>query len=130
MAFQLFLVDNKVESQVRVQDEIRAKRIIVVNDKGQKFVEIGTYEEGGAVSVFNKAGTIVYIFTDKIGGGISVVNKAGHIITAMGYGAGEKGFVSIGNNIGKPVVSMLDTEEGHGGIVFADRNGKSLGSLP
>ena len=34
LIFYMFLVDGNVESQVAIQEEIRARSIIIVNDEG------------------------------------------------------------------------------------------------
>lgn len=33
--FYVFLVDGNVESKVAIQEEIRARRIVIVNDEGR-----------------------------------------------------------------------------------------------
>ena len=42
LVFYVFLVDGNVESQVAIQEEIRAKRIVIVNDAGQEVIKLLT----------------------------------------------------------------------------------------
>ena len=133
MAFHLFLVDSKVESQVRVQEEIRAKRIVIMNDEGQPVVILWAYEEGGGVvSIYNRdgAGGINMGAYKEDGGRIDIYNKAGTPVVGIGTTVGERGFIGISNDIGNTVVGMTHTDEGHGGIYVFDRDRKPLDSLP
>jgi len=65
--FYVFLVDDTVESKVAIQEEIRAKSIVIVNDAGQEVVKLGSNDEGnglvlihnGVVRIFNKEGGLV-----------------------------------------------------------------------
>ena len=60
MAFHLFLVDSKVESQGSVQEVIRAKHIEIVNDEGQPVVRLwDSGYLGGAVGVYDRNGTLI-----------------------------------------------------------------------
>ena len=58
--FYVFLVDGNVESQVAIQEEIRARRISIVNDEGREVVKLLTNDEdNGVVQIYNKDGTLV-----------------------------------------------------------------------
>lgn len=60
LVFYVFLADNNVESQVAIQEEIRARRIAIVNDVGQEVVKLLTNDEdNGVVQIYNKDGTLV-----------------------------------------------------------------------
>lgn len=53
----MFLVDNNAESQVAIQEEIRARRIVIVNNDGQEVVYLSVGEDGrGGVAIKNKDG--------------------------------------------------------------------------
>jgi len=87
--FYVFLVDGKVESQEAIQEEIRARRIVIVNDAGQEVVYLWADEDGGVISILNKAGTTVAgIFTkeDDVsdGGHMCVFNKYGNPVVGVG----------------------------------------------
>jgi len=113
MAFHLFLVDEKVESQGSVQEVIRAKRIGIVNAMGQPVVSlwdsgflggaVGVYDRdgtliakmsssdytltrGGAVTVYNQDGTRVadMLASEKGGGQVNSYNKTGDLIVGIG----------------------------------------------
>jgi len=54
LVFYVFLVDNKVESKVAIQEEIKARRIAIVNDAGQEVVKLLTNDEdNGVVQIYN-----------------------------------------------------------------------------
>ena len=60
LVFYVFLVDGNVESRVAIQEEIRARRIVIVNDAGQEVVELSTnVEDNGLVVIYNKSGNAV-----------------------------------------------------------------------
>ncbi len=108
MAFHLFLVDSKVESQVKVQDVIRAKRIEIVNSKGQPVVSLwdsGFF--GGAIGVYDRDGTLIVEIASpdrtfpKVpkGGAVTVYNQDGTRVASMGTYS-EGGGVSVYNQDG------------------------------
>jgi hypothetical protein len=49
LIFYVFLVDGNVESQVAIQEEIRARSIIIVNDEGQEVIKLLTNDENNGV---------------------------------------------------------------------------------
>lgn len=59
--FYVFLVDGNVESQVAIQEEIRARRIVIVNDKGQGtiFIKSDEFYGGGQIQIYNKYHQVV-----------------------------------------------------------------------
>ena len=67
LVFYVFLVDENVESKVAIQEEIKARRIAIVNDAGREVVKLGSNDEGnglvlihnGVVRIFNKEGGLV-----------------------------------------------------------------------
>ena len=66
LIFYVFLIDNKVESQVAIQEEIRARRIVIVNDEGQPVVVLWADKNGGKISILNKVGTSLVSMGVKI----------------------------------------------------------------
>ena len=46
LVFYVFLVDNNAESQVAIQEEIRARSIVIVNDVGQEVVLLSASANG------------------------------------------------------------------------------------
>ena len=56
LVFYVFLIDNNAESQVAIQEEIRARSVVIVNDAGQEVVKLGANKNGGVIRVYNKAG--------------------------------------------------------------------------
>ncbi|MBA7581532.1 hypothetical protein ES708_23438 [subsurface metagenome] len=56
LVFYVFLVDGNVESQVVIQEEIRARSVVIVNDAGQELIKLNTNKNGGVIRVYNKAG--------------------------------------------------------------------------
>ena len=56
LVFHVFLVDGNVESQVAIQEEIRAKSIRIVDDEGQTtiFLKSNEFNRGGEMQIYNK----------------------------------------------------------------------------
>lgn len=87
LVFYVFLVDNNVESQVAIQEEIKARSIVIVNNEGQE---------------------VVSLFADKNGiGGVVIKNKDGNPAVIVGIVA-DSGQINIYNKEGEGVASMHD----------------------
>jgi len=56
LVFYVFLIDNKVESQVAIQEEIRARRITIVNDAGQLVIRLFSLLNNGEIIIYDKDG--------------------------------------------------------------------------
>ena len=80
LVFYVFLVDENVESKVAIQEEIRARCIVIVNDAGQEVVKLLTNDEdNGVVQIYNKDGTLVAeMRVSKNDGGEIVVGNKNH----------------------------------------------------
>jgi len=87
LVFYVFLVDGNVESKVAIQEEIRARHIVIVNDTGREVVKLGSNDEGnglvlihnGVVQIFNKGGSLVVeMRVNKNDGGEIVVGNKNH----------------------------------------------------
>ena len=154
LVFYVFLVDGNVESQVAIQEEIRARRIVIVNDAGQEVVELSpNVENNGLVVIYNKSGdAVANIIADEGGGIVNVINKDGKISTMMGVndegggimsvynkdgktdaviGASEYGgIMTVVNKEGNAVAGMIVSENGNGEIGVWNKSGKRIGSLP
>ncbi len=111
LVFYVFLVDGNVESQVVIQEEIRARSIVIVNDEGQE---------------------VLILSADKRTGGsgrIDICNKGGDsVVTAMGT-AKDDGGIMIYNKAGAPVVIMRVSKD-DGIIHICNRDSKVIGNLP
>ena len=84
--FYVFLVDGNVESQEAIQEEIRARRIVIVNDAGQEVVKLLTNDEdNGVVQIYNKNGTLVAEMrvSKNDNGEILVGNKNNKVIGSL-----------------------------------------------
>ena len=84
--FYVFLVDGNVESQEAIQEEIRARRIVIVNDAGQEVVKLLTNnEDNGVVQIYNKNGTLVAEMrvSKNDNGEILVGNKNNKVIGSL-----------------------------------------------
>jgi len=80
----VFLVDGNVESQVAIQEDVRARSISIVNDAGQVVVNLYANEDGGVIFISNKAGTpIAGMAAYENDGMISVYNKQGDLIGSL-----------------------------------------------
>lgn len=83
LVFYVFLVDGKVESKVVLHEEIRAKRIAIVNNEKREVIRLFTNDEDtGVVQMFNKEGRLVVEMrvSKEDSGEILVVNKDHKVI--------------------------------------------------
>jgi len=86
LVFYVFLVDNKVESKEAIQEEIRARRIVIVNDAGREVVKLLTNDEdNGVVQIYNKDGTLVVEMrvSKNDNGEILVGNKNNKVVGSL-----------------------------------------------
>jgi hypothetical protein len=85
LVFCVFLVDNNVGSQVAIQEEIRARGIMIVNTAGQKVAEMYADKSGnGTIVIYSKDGIpVVAMGAGKNGGTIFVTNKDGALVGSM-----------------------------------------------
>ena len=86
LVFYVFLVDGNVESKVAIQEEIRARRIAIVNDVGREVVRLKTNDEdNGVVQIFNKDGSLVAEMrvSKNDSGEILVANKNHKVIGSL-----------------------------------------------
>ena len=89
----MFLVDNKVESRVAIQEEIRARRIVIVNDAGQEVVKLLTNDEdNGVVQIYN--------------GVVQIYNKDGTLVAEMRVSKNDNGEILVGNKNNKVIGSL------------------------
>ena len=124
------LVDGNVESQVAIQEEIRARSISIVNDAGQVVVNLYANEDGGIIFISNKAGARVALMgVLKDGdGGIGVYNKAGTYVAGM-ESCVSGGIIGVRNKAGTPIAGMA-AYENDGMISVYNKQGDLIGSLP
>ncbi|MBU4349984.1 hypothetical protein KJ830_03260 [bacterium] len=129
--FYVFLVDGNVESQVVIQEEIKARRIVIVNDAGQEVVELSTdVENNGGVVILNKSGNNVVIMgAYEYGGIMSVYNKDGKTHAVMGA-TENGGAMTVINKDDNAVAGMIVGENDNGEIGVWNKSGKRIGSLP
>jgi hypothetical protein len=127
LVFYVFLVDNKVESQVAIQEEIRARRIVIVNDARQEVVKLWANKDGGIVSFFNKTGTYVAgMGAAELGGLVSVRNKDS--TPAVGIGSNRAGIVLF-NRAGTIGVVEISATEDDDGMVGVSNKAGSPGTI-
>ncbi len=131
LIFYVFLVDGNVESQVAIQEEIRARSIIIVNDEGQEVIKLLTNDENnGGVIIYNKDGTpVVKMIASESGGMMGVSNKDGNPVALMGaseYG----GEISVKSNKGGKAVAFMTVYKDDGVIAVFNKNSEVIGHLP
>ncbi|PKP61437.1 hypothetical protein CVT91_03245 [Candidatus Atribacteria bacterium HGW-Atribacteria-1] len=129
LVFYVFLVDGNVESKVAIQEEIRARSIVIVDDEGQEAIVL----RASCISMHNDEGKmIIALFASRHGGVIAVCNKAGKVVARMlvfpSTDEDVVGIIDVYNKYGVPVVSI--TGEDDGLIEVSNRDGKVIGSLP
>ena len=107
LVFYVFLVDGNVESQVAIQQEIRAKRMVIVNDVGQEVVELFSNNgDNGAITINNKNGTpAAFMEINKYSGGgvVGIYNKNGNnsVTMAVSGNYNDNGVIFFYNKYGK-----------------------------
>lgn len=93
LVFYVFLVDDNVESKVAIQEEIKAKRIAIVNDAGQEVVKLLTNDEdNGVVQIYN--------------GVVQIYNKDGTLVAEMRVSKNDNGEILVGNKNNKVIGSL------------------------
>lgn len=105
----------------------RGGRIKTYNEKGDEVVVIGSNSfEGGEVEIYNKDGIKGAGMLAIDGGGeVGAYNKDGVEVTSMSNALGvDSGIIRTYNKNGDEIVSIYQTEEGHGGIWIYDRYGE------
>jgi len=132
LVFYVFLIDNNAESQVAIQEEIRARSILIVNDAGQEVVKLWANKNGGIVSVYNKIGTpVAGICTFEYGGAMGVNNKAGNpVVNMMGFKGNEDSpAICVYSKDGNIIVALGDYKD-DGLIEVYNKKSDMIGSLP
>lgn len=126
----VFLVDGNVESKEIIQEEIRARRIVIVNDAGQEVVELSiNVENNGLIVIYNKSGNIVSCMLGDVDGGLmSVFNKDRETVTMMGINGEGGGMMSVCNKDGNTDVVVRSTEYG-GMMAVINKNGKVVAGM-
>ncbi len=125
LVFYVFLVDGNIESQVAIQEEIRARSILIVNDAGQEVVQLWANEDGGLVNVCNKDGTPVVemgVHEDYDSGLIVIRNKNDIPVALMGVNKDGNGMMGVGNKNLVPVTLMAVDEDGNGMMGVTNKN--------
>jgi len=91
-----------------IQEDIRAKSIVIVNDEGQEVIRLGSFQDGnGIIGITDKAGALVVSMgADKDGGKIGLFNKAGTSIANMVANENDNGEIRVFNKSGKAIGSL------------------------
>ena len=156
LIFYVFLIDGNVESQVAIQKDIMARRIVIVNDEGQEVVWLFANEDGnGVIGVCNKDGTTVAgMGASESGGTMEIYNDEGREVVllsadsrtegggrvdvfngdgtsgALMCGGIYGGGIIINNRYGNVSTFIWADKDGKGEIEVCNRDGKVIGSLP
>ena len=104
LVFYVFLIDNNAESQVAIQEEIRARSILIVNDADQPVIMLWASEDGGAIVVSNNnnpGNPAAVIGADKDGGTMGVYNKAGNPVAVLTVYKDDDGLIEVYNKYGE-----------------------------
>ena len=112
LVFYVFLVDGNVESKTTIQEEVRARNIIIVNDTGQEVIKLWANKNGGIVSVFNKTGTYVAgMGATEYGGLVSVRNKDSTFVAGVNATEDGGGRISVRNKDSTPAAIMASSKD-------------------
>ncbi len=97
----VFLISSFNDQQV--PDKIKAKAFEVVDQSGKVLVTLSEFNEGGAITTFNKSGNyLVDIISNKTG----------------------FGNVNLYDGKGKPTMQLFNVKDGGGAIVVKNKEGK------
>jgi translation initiation factor IF-1 len=124
LIFHVFLVDERVESQPSFSEEIRTKKITIVNNEGAGVIELYSYSAGGVILVKNKRDVESVTIGTAVGGGgnISVKKEDGTVVAIMGVTNIGGGKVSVKNEKGNEVAGMAPNTDGDGRIWINNRD--------
>jgi hypothetical protein len=127
LVFYVFLVDGNVESQVAIHEDIRARRIAIVNDEGQIVAILCSNEDGnGIIGVCNKDGTTVAgMGASESGGRMEIDNDEGREVVLLSADSRTEGGgrVDVFNGDGTSAAQMCGGIYG-GGIIINNKYGK------
>jgi hypothetical protein len=119
MAFHVFMVDDKAESQVVIQEQIRARRISIVNDQGREVIGIRTTpENGGVIAMYGQNSNAELVMASS--------NTGGRIVT-----------FNKNNGVGIAIIStenggeiQINHKEGINGVnILVDENGSKIATI-
>jgi len=122
----LFVSNEKqayaIESET-IPDVIKAKKFVVVNDKGEPMVVIGNSKIGGIIFITDKDGKLTAcIGNSEYGGKMEILNKDDEMVFSVSSNK-EGGFMEISNKDGKRVFNVSNNKKG--GMMFInDKDGK------
>ena len=129
LVFYVFLVDGTVESQVAIQEEIRARSIVIVNNAGQEVVRLWANKNGGLVSVRNKDGTPTAIMvSNKEGAEIAVFNRYGTLGVEIIATEDDGGMVGVSKADAPGAIMGIYKDDGL--IEVYNKHGDVIGRLP
>ena len=129
LVFYVFLVDGTVESQVAIQEEIRARSIVIVNNAGQEVVRLWANKNGGLVSVRNKDGTPTAIMaSNKEGAEIAVFNRYGTLGVEIIATEDDGGMVGVSKADVPGAIMGIYKDDGL--IEVYNKHGDVIGRLP
>lgn len=139
LAFHVYLVDERVNSQSSYQHEIVASKKLIVNYEGQPIIGMGSDENGNAnIAMYNNSGNLnVAIDTMRGSGRLAIFNNWGSQVVVIHSTTDGKGtlFLSNGggvsvNNENNNMVVGLGAFNGDGMVVINNKNGEVIGTLP
>lgn len=112
----------------RVQEEVKAKAISVVNGKGEPVVKLMSIEDGGAIGIMDNKGEPMVVLSSTVQGGMVSTNHpngtaSAIILTEAGYPA------FIFNDKGGNVVYELSAPNATPKLTL-QKTGKTIWSTP
>jgi hypothetical protein len=115
----------------KVHDLIRAKKIEVVSENGQKVISLHSWKHGGWISTYGtKKNTLSILSADDVGGGNFVTyNSKGKDLVELSSTKSGNGIISTYSAKGKGLVKITATPEGSGAISTYNSKGKELVSI-
>ena len=138
LVFYVFLIDNNAESQVAIQEEIRARSIVIVNDEGREVITLdynplegeGWLYVDGSINVIDKKGNILAsIDRDENNGSVMVsqIFQDDTFPVAGMYADENGGKMSVGFFV--PSVIISQDSKGGGQIHVGNKDGNAVAGM-
>jgi hypothetical protein len=117
----LFIVGAKAGLQDGRFDEITAGKITIVDDQGNRLIEIGVDEaKGTGMRILNKEGTRLVgigVAADEAGSGLLIADNEGRARFGLGIDMGVPSLALTDEN-GKKIIGLGGDERGYGLVIM------------
>ncbi|MEE2907971.1 MAG: hypothetical protein VX527_09090 [Planctomycetota bacterium] len=114
-----------------VPDVIQAKEFEVINDNGTTQASLGSYRNGGILTIENKEGEIVNVLSaTSDGGALSLYNNKRIQVLELAVDTDSNGSLIVCNKDGKSAAGLAAIEDYGGVVTTLDTKGKVSSQTP